>query len=313
MTHASTSLQRRVQRSLAINRTAELTFPCVFMALAVREIQDDDVIVEFADDGTFRDAAGELSWTTIGVLADRAVGAVIGIKAGPKVRGVTIHLQVQMTGASTRGRTRVLARGHFVSFSENALGRQSFATATIECDGAVVAHASAAFMMRDLPDGKTLSPRPWLAEATDPGPIEGLALDSNELEAVRRCERAEAEATEAFPFIEHFWGGIPQATDGGAHLNVPVAAHLGNRVGHAHGGLLLGIAARVANAAVPPNLRLSNISAWFISPGLGPDLEVRSSVVQQGRSIAVVRTQIVGASNKLVLEATSQHVAAAAE
>jgi acyl-coenzyme A thioesterase PaaI-like protein len=59
-------------------------------------------------------------------------------------------------------------------------------------------------------------------------------------------------------------------------------------------------------------MRLSNISAWFVSPGLGPQLKVRSNVVQQGRNLAVVRTQILGASGKLVLEATSQHAAAAA-
>jgi acyl-coenzyme A thioesterase PaaI-like protein len=73
-----------------------------------------------------------------------------------------------------------------------------------------------------------------------------------------------------------------------------------------------GTAARVAKAALPGNMRVLNISAWFVRPGLGPRLNVRSNVVQQGRDLAVVRTQILGASGKLVLETTSQHAAAAA-
>ena len=60
--------------------------------------------------------------------------------------------------------------------------------------------------------------------------------------------------------------------------------------------------------ALPAEARLSNISAYFISPGLGPALDVESTVIQQGRSLAVVRTSIRAASGKLVLEASSQHV-----
>jgi acyl-coenzyme A thioesterase PaaI-like protein len=90
-----------------------------------------------------------------------------------------------------------------------------------------------------------------------------------------------------------------------------VTPHLGNRVAHVHGGVLLGAAASVASAAVPARMRLSNISSWFVSPGLPPRLEVRSEVLQHGRNLAVVRTQILGASGKLVLETTSQHIASA--
>ena len=67
---------------------------------------------------------------------------------------------------------------------------------------------------------------------------------------------------------------------------------------------------KVANAAAPEDMRLSNISAYFVSPGIGPVLDVHSNVTQQGRSLAIVRTQIIGASGKLVLETTSQHVLA---
>jgi acyl-coenzyme A thioesterase PaaI-like protein len=76
-----------------------------------------------------------------------------------------------------------------------------------------------------------------------------------------------------------------------------------------HGGMLLGMAVQVAGAAVPGRA-LSNISAWFVRPGDGPRLKVRSKVVQQGRTLAVVRTQVTSNEGKLVLVCTSQHIAA---
>jgi len=93
---------------------------------------------------------------------------------------------------------------------------------------------------------------------------------------------------------------------------VPVSPHLGNRSGHIHGGMLLGMAMQVAGAALAPTMALSNISAWFVKPGQGPRVKVRSKVVQQGRTLAVVRTQITNTEGRLVLEATSQHIAASA-
>jgi acyl-coenzyme A thioesterase PaaI-like protein len=213
-----------------------------------------------------------------------------------------------MTGASTR--EHLGAQGRFVALSEQARVTQVLSSATIESGGTLIAHVSGAFALFDLPEGRTEMPCGWLPEGFQPEPLEAITFDAGEREALQRCERAEAAATEAFPFIEHFWCGIPQANEGTAHLTIDVTPHLGNRVGHVHGGLLFGTAARVASAAAPGDMRLSNISAWFVSPGLGPRLEVRSSVVQRGRSLALVRTQIMGPSGKLVLETTSQHVAA---
>ena len=309
-TSMSSPLYARVQRSLALNREAKLTFPFVFMGLTGRKIGDDDLTVEFEDDGTFRDGNGELSWSALGVLADGALGVVTRMKAGPRVRPATVHIEVQMTGASTRG--PIVSQGHFVTFSERDRIRQSLVTATIRSGETLIGHASGAFALLDLPEGETQMPHPFLPDGLEPEPLDTIVFDSNERAALKSCERAEAAATEASPFIDRFWCGVPKAAEGKAHLSIRVTPHLGNRAGHVHGGLLLGTAARVAGAALPGNMRVSNISAWFVSPGLGPRLKISSSVVQQGRNLAVVRTRVLGASGKLVLETTSQHVATAA-
>jgi acyl-coenzyme A thioesterase PaaI-like protein len=164
--------------------------------------------------------------------------------------------------------------------------------------------------MLDLPEERARAAWPWLPENFRPPAEDSPALEADEVEALEICARAEAQATAAHPFVEHFWCGIPEASGGNAHLRVTVTPHLANRLGHVQGGLLLGMAMKVANAATRPRMRLSNISAYFVSPGVGPVLDVHSSVTHQGRRLAVMRTQITAASGKLVLEATSQHVAA---
>ncbi len=299
----------RTQRALAINQKAGLTFPCIFIGLSGRDMGDNRVMLECEDDVVFRDGNGELSWSVIGILTDAALGTATRLKAGPRLRPATVQLQMQMTGASTRG--HVVTEGQFVAFSVQDRVQQLFATATMRCGDTLIGHASAAFALLELPEGATQAWEPWLPDALKSISLDAVTFDSKEREALKICEGAETRASKKFPFIEHFWCGMPKAKEGKAHLDIKITPHLGNRVGHVHGGLLFGTAARVANAALPANMRLSNISALFVTPGLGPRLNARSTVIQQSRSFAVVHTQIAHASGKLVIDATSQHVAVA--
>ena len=89
--------------------------------------------------------------------------------------------------------------------------------------------------------------------------------------------------------------------------------HVGNRVGHAQGGLLVGLGAATANAALPASWRLAAISAWFVSPGEGAELVARSTLWHQGRDTAVVRTEIGGEGDRRALEMVSAHARAPGE
>ena len=86
-----------------------------------------------------------------------------------------------------------------------------------------------------------------------------------------------------------------------------IGPHVGNRVGHVQGGILLGIAAATACDLAPDTMNLSNVSAWYISPGRGKSLTVRSRVMHAGRTIAAIRTQVRTGQRQLVLEAVTLH------
>jgi acyl-coenzyme A thioesterase PaaI-like protein len=277
------------------------------MEVTGRELRHDDLRLEFYDDPLFHDGRGELSWVALGVLADLVLGGVARRQGGPTRRPATVHIALQMSGAPVIG--DLVAEARFAGYTARTRATQALSIGTIRTGQTLIAHGSGAFVLLDLAPGAEQVTRPWVPDALAREPLEPVAFDDNEAEALAACRRAEAAATRRHPFIEHFWCGIPNAREGAADLDVEVTAHLGNRVRHAHGGVLLGTAAYVAAAATHSTARLSNISAYLVSPGLPPRLKVRARVVQQGRNLAVVRTQIVRADGKLVLEATSQHAA----
>jgi acyl-coenzyme A thioesterase PaaI-like protein len=53
---------------------------------------------------------------------------------------------------------------------------------------------------------------------------------------------------------------------------------------------------------------VSGISAWFMSPGEGDEIEANARVEHRGRNTAVVCTVITGVGGRRVLEAMSTHV-----
>lgn len=121
--------------------------------------------------------------------------------------------------------------------------------------------------------------------------------------------RADAALAADGAFIERFWGYRPHRTSSGAECTLQNGLHIGNRVGHAQGGILLALAAATAGAALPAHWRLSGISAWYTSPGEGPTLRASSKLVHHGRLTAVVRTRIGGRNRRRVLEVVTTHCA----
>ena len=102
------------------------------------------------------------------------------------------------------------------------------------------------------------------------GPESDLRSIRTSSEALACCELAEAAATAAHPFIEHFWCGIPQADEGKAYLQVRVTPHLGNRIGHVQGGLLLGMASESSECCSPGRYAAVQHIRLFRQPGDRP-------------------------------------------
>ena len=135
-------------------------------------------------------------------------------------------------------------------------------------------------------------------------------LDAAEKDLLRRVEKAMRIAQNG-DLLASLWNPVVTRTPQGASGRLPVGMHVGNRVGHVQGGLLINAALVTAQAAVPEHPILTGASAWYISPGQGKVITSRSTLLQSGRNVAVVRTELFAAGRKLVLEVISNHAVGA--
>lgn len=276
------------------------------MGLAGEQDGESALKLHYDDGAWTRNAAGEVHWPVLGVLLDVALGAVTRLKTGPMHRPATVQLAAAFTGAPID--ETPVARAQFCGYSERTAAKHALAAGTVTSGDKVVAHAWGSFVMLELQGGATQHVLPWVPPDFQYEALAASALQHDERAVLRRFDRAWSAASAEHTFVEHFWGGVPVRRDGGARLSVTIAPHLGNRVGQVHGGILFGLAALCACSALPASMRLANLSCWFIAPGQGRRLTVRAEVLQAGRNVAVVRTQIRGEGGVRVLEATSQHV-----
>ncbi len=302
------SIRSHVLRAIAANRIPGLHFAGHFLGLEWREVTSDTARMVMAEGPHCRDADGTVNLVALGILADNILATPTRTEAPPGARVGTIQIHLQFTGAEITGNLDAGAR--LLGRSEGEALQRSLAAGTISAQGRTVCHASGEFVLLDAPPGVTLAPLPW--QRKDPPRIEPVDVD--ELDPLERailsaCDAALAKASPHASFIQHFWGGVPRRSAQGASSRVAIGPQIGNRVGHVQGGALLGLAATNARAAAPAATMLSNLSAWYISPGRGAALRIRSRVVHAGRTIAVVRTEIKTAAGERVLEAVSHHVA----
>ena len=290
-------VRRRVLRAIALNRAPGYHFPGNFIDLSFDRVASVDTRVSYESD--------ESDIGSLAVLADFALGTAIRADLDPATRLATVSMTLELAAMPQPGTVSAAARCHgFVGEGEGSIGR---ARVSIEDGGGEIGYGSGAFMVLKPPPGVQLHPVPHRKRG-DPEPplLEERDLAADELLILRRAEEALQQKK---PFLRHFWGFLPEAAPGGAACVMPNGPHVGNRVGYVQGGILVGLAAATATAALPETWRLSLMSAAFISPGDGPALRAQASIVHQGQRSAVVRTEVRRSDGRRVLEVMSTHVA----
>jgi acyl-coenzyme A thioesterase PaaI-like protein len=217
-------------------------------------------------------------------------------------------MQIVFTGLAPIG--ELICEAQCLGFSQEAALPQAVCRGVIRSSAGVVCYCSGTFAQLQTPPGVKLALTAWEVDtkAAVP-PIEGTPLSVVERAVLKHTDRCLAALAPGERFVDRFWGGDIHAADGKARSRMPIGPHANNRVGNAQGGLMMAHAAATAAAAVPRHRVLESVSAWFISPGLGAQLRARSETLQNGRSLAVVRTQVFGPGRKRVLEVVTNHAA----
>ena len=300
-------IRRRVLRAIALNRTPGLHFPGNFIELSFDQVASGDTRVSYQTGPHCVEAHGGSDLGSLAVLADFALGTAVRAELHPATRLATVSMTLELAAAPRAGIVRAASRCH--GFAGKGDGRTGRSRVVLEDPGGEVGYGSGTFMVLEPPPERTLHPVPHRKRGdAGPPPLADRDLAPDELRIVRHADAAlERSAKTRQPFIRHFWGFLPQAARGAATCVMPIGPHVGNRVGFVQGGILLGLAAVTASAALPDTWTLSGISAAFISPGDGAALKAQANVVHHGRRVSVVRTELTRSDGRRVLEVMSSH------
>ena len=292
----------RVLRAIALNRTPGFNFPGYFLELSYDRMAERAAVASLDTGRHNVDASDEMDIGAVALLADMALASAMRGTVGASARLATVTLQLQLTGAPRTGRLRATAS--FDGFVEGVRGPQGISRAHIRAGRRLVAHASGSFMA--LGGAKATAPHPLPRRGSGKA-ADTLHPDHLNAEEERVFLRAAEALRSPGPFLANFWGYKPKAAKEGATCTAPHGLHIGNRVGHAQGGVTVGLAAHTAQAALGPGWWLAAASAWYVGPGTGLKLRARSRLIHRGLLTAVVHTRIEDDEKRGVLECVTSH------
>ncbi len=303
-------IRHKVLRALSSNRAPGMHFAGYFLGLSVPRYDKSGVEFVIEPGAHCSDAAGIVHRAPLIYLADIALAGANRVFSDPSARTATLMLRIEFTGEPANGRLTATCQGS--GFSSRTALPESFASGRLTCNGRDVMRMSGTWVSPPAPQGRVMSGLPW--EGGENGDLRPLLkkheLEARDKETVRRFEKALCTAPNG-NVLAPLCDPLVKRTATGASGKLAVGLHIGNRVGHVQGGFLMHAALVAAEAAVPGHPMLTGASAWYISPGEGKAITLRATLLQQGRNVAVVRTELFNAGRKRVLEVISNHAVAA--
>ena len=299
------SIRGRVLAGIARNRIPGFHFAGNFLEVSYDRVDALDARVSLDAGPHCADGNGETNIGVIAMLADIALATSVRAALDSlSTRLATVSMHLQFTGVPMAGRAE--GEGVFQGFIDGAGARQGLASMSMACGGKLACYGTGAFMALAPPPGVTMHPV-VTDRAADAPRLGQMELDDEERVILAQADAALAKAATGGCFIDAFWGYEARTTEDGAVCVMKNGGHVGNRVGHVQGGLLAGLAATTARAALPPEWTLASMTAAFVSPGEGASLEAIATIVHRGRETAVTRTVVSGIGGRRVLEMLATH------
>jgi acyl-coenzyme A thioesterase PaaI-like protein len=298
---------KKAMRAIALNRTPGYSFCGNFFDFSYDSADQDHSIVHVKPEAQSIGRNGQIHTVVQAILADMGLATCLRYNIGDRHRTATVSLSLQFTGVEPCG--DLVATSHSQAHLQGVQGRQGISQTRLNSGDALVAIGSAAFMIMPMPQGTILPPVPWVSQKPpDNPPLYLDSLNESELWILNRVRQSVLESEQAgHNFLSHFLTLITQPTTDGAMCNVENGPHIGNRVGHVQGGIILAIGMVCASAALGDEWLLSGVTATYISPGEGEVICAQSVIVHQGRMTAVVKTSVKSGSGKIALEVLSTH------
>ena len=302
--HASPSPQEQqaildhVLRGIERNREPGFHFAGNFLGFSFDEVTTAQARMSMQGGLHCTDQTGQIAFTPACIFTDMALGSSLRGRLQRPTRVATVSMQLQFTGARWDGPLASLST--FDAFFAGSAAQQGVMQATVRNGhGEQVCAGTACFMVLETPPGVKPPRMMPLTEAHPGAPtLRPEALDSEETAIYRH---AQAALKREGPFLSNFWDFRPRRTATGGAATLKNGPYVANRVGHAQGGVLTGLAEAAARAALPQGWMPTGLTACFLSPGEGSSLSARAKIVHKGSRTAVVEATVTGPNRKRVL------------
>ena len=299
-----------VLAGIARSRAPGFNFPGNYLQVAYDRVRKNAATLSLDAGPHCVDRDGQVNLGALALLADMALAASLRESVGRYTRLATVSMNLQFTGAPRTG--HLVAEAIYDGLVPGLAGEQGLARVEVRSGARLVCTGSGAFMAFLSRGQKLAHPmqarsRSWRSPAVPA--IEELTPEEAAIYShAKRALKASGQRS----FLENFWGYRPRAGRSGASATMPIAPHTGNRLGHAQGGITLGLATTTAAAALTGagetvHWSLVAASAWYVGPGTGKRLRARSTIVHRGGATAVVRTRIANDEGRAVLECVTSH------
>lgn len=289
-----------VLKALRLNREPGWSYPAYYSGMGFHSVSDGHAVLGM-NVGDHIDAQGRPLSVILGVFADIALAAAVRGRVGDDVRLATVGATLSFTGAAAREPLRGSSTCGFLSPDSSTMIGNS--TVSVTSGDAVICTGAANFAVLENRRGTAPHPMPGVRDFNEVEPLSLQELTDAEEQLLARAREASlaSAGADGGAFLDHFWGLIPVRSEGGAQCELPCGMHVGNRVGHTQGGILLGLAINTSAAVPGPGWRVLDVAANFIRPGKGRYLRASARLLREGRNLAQVECDIRTDDGTLVL------------
>jgi len=296
----------RVLKALSLQRATPWHLPGYYLGIAYDSVSQDKASLSMDLDSNL-DVHGRPLPVALCILADVALAASIRGEVGFQTRLATVSAKLTFTGRHATQRLIANSHRRFQS-DDNAIAVRNSGV-TILSSETPICFAEGSFAVLERPADRPIQSQPDHHAWNQIELLDVNELTTQEGDAYRRAQQTSDErandkaAADRTTFTEAFWGLTPTGQSHAATCDIQCGLHIGNRVGHVQGGVLLGLAITTSLATVKDGWRVLEINANFIRPGTEGTLTATSHIVNTGRNLAVVLCEIKTATGRLVLQA----------
>jgi acyl-coenzyme A thioesterase PaaI-like protein len=281
-------LDQSILSGLSRTRSGGGSFPAQFSGLSYEAVSEGECTVRLGRAPQVSDTSGSFAAAAIATLCDYSLQGGARSQAGRAATIPTVTLQIEY-GIWPFPVSDIICRSVFRGW----LGKLATTTATLEtAAGARLGSAYGRFLVQERTTATGFSRYPW--EAISESTLSLSQLTASERQArsffLSRAASSKGPADGVLSY-EQLYGVVAEepARPGSRRLHQPTGAHLANRSGLVHAGVMAGLLVdaclRAATTGPGPSSTILSSNCTFLRPGRidqGISLRSRGSNDQRG-------------------------------